>query len=124
MHKIGNYCITLSWTIKYTIYTCILKEGYYFIIITLCLSIFFNSYVNDIYYLLSMCLFTFQSFEFNVNTECDETGNFLIHLATQTGISIIWIIGIWWNMNWQKHMYNGKITNNAGVIVIWKILSK
>lgn len=36
-----------------------------------------------------MCLFTFQSFEFNVNTECDETGNFLIHLATQTGISII-----------------------------------
>lgn len=27
-----------------------------------------------------------QSFEFNVNTECDETGNFLIHLATQTGL--------------------------------------
>ncbi|XP_061165516.1 ankyrin-3-like isoform X2 [Saccostrea echinata] len=27
-----------------------------------------------------------QMFEFNVNTECDETGNFLIHLVTETGL--------------------------------------
>lgn len=49
------------------------------------------THINDILYIISfefVIFFLLQTFDFNVNTECDNNGDFLLHIVVREGMVV------------------------------------